>query len=572
MMKKITNLKDIFNIKKVISLTKVLCKDYFQNLPIYKSKDSAQGKLFKLCAIVAILGLAFLSYYIIDFLQKTGQPEIFLNIYLLIMAIIIMFQQIIASTNVYYFSKDLEYILPFPIKPIELLVARFNMLMSISYVSIAMFVLMPLIIYGMLAATSLWYYLGMIIILVTFPIFFGLIISVIMLFMMQLSKLIKNKDIFQFLVTAILIGVLTVFESHALTNVLSNVEQIEQIQQGETINLIEIINDKIIDVNNYLITVNPSVRILTGNNILRNLIELIKIIFVNIISFIIFIFIGKQLYLKNILRNIQKININKIKSKKENYKYKKINKNKSYIKNEFRELIKTPTFFMQCIFPIILIVITLTIIVIALYPSLVAIMQTEEVAEVMPELKFDITIFITIIIIIQLIFTFSNLSITAISRKGKNAFFIKYIPIPLYKQFLYLNLPQIILNVFISLIILGAAKYLVPEISFIYLVPMFIIGLILNIINSFLMLVVDLRRPNLEWDNETDAIKQNKNKLYQYVLSIIIVLILIYFSNIFEKINLNLSIIIILFILIFILLLINKIIKNKINKIFNKII
>ena len=572
MMKKMTNLKDIFNIKKVISLTKVLCKDYFQNLPIYKSKDSAQGKLFKLCAIVAIFGLAFLSYYIIDFLQKTGQPQIFLNIYLLIMAIIIMFQQIIASTNVYYFSKDLEYILPFPIKPIELLVARFNMLMSISYVSIVMFVLTPLIIYGMLAATSLWYYLGMIIVIITFPIFFGLIISVIMLFVMQLSKLIKNKDIFQLLVTVILIGILTLFESHAFNNVLSNVEYIEQIQQGETINLIEIINDKIIEVNNYLITVNPSVKILTGNNIFRNIIELIKIIFVNILSFIIFIFIGKQLYLKNILKNIQKININKIKNKKENYKYKKINKNKSYIKNEFRELIKTPTFFMQCIFPIVLMVITLTIIVIALYPSLVAIMQTEEVAEVMPEFKFDITIFITIIIIMQLIFTFSNLSITAISRKGKNAFFIKYIPIPLYKQFLYLNLPQIILNIFISLIILGAAKYLVPEIYLIYLVPMFIIGVILNIINSFLMLMVDLRKPNLEWDNETDAIKQNKNKLYQYVLSIIIVLILIYFSNIFEKINLNLSIIIILFILLFILLLINKIIKNKINKIFNKII
>ena len=136
-----------------------------------------------------------------------------------------------------------------------------------------------------------------------------------------------------------------------------------------------------------------------------------------------------------------------------------------------------------------------------------------------------------------------------------------------------MNIPQIILNTFISLIILGATKYLMPEIQLIYLIIIFIAGLILNIINSFLMLVVDLRRPNLEWDNETDAIKQNKNKLFQYILSIIICLILIYFKQVFEgfKINLNIFIIIILIFLLLILFLINKMIKNKINKLFSKI-
>lgn len=567
-------IKDIFDIKKVFSLTKVLCKDYFENLPINKSKNSGQGKFFKICAMIAIIGLAFISYYIIDFLQKTGQPQIFLNAYLLIMAIIIMFQQILASTNIYYFSKDLEYILPFPIKPVELLMARFNMLISISYTSILMFVLIPLLLYGMMVAQSLLYYPSMLIILITFPIFFGLIISIIMLFVMQLSKIIKNKDIFQFVVVFIMTGILMSFGTQAINNVFSSVEEIEQIQQGENINLIQTINSKIENINNYLLTINPSVKILTENNLFKNIIELIKILFINLITLIIFIFTGKLLYLKKILKNIQKINTNKLKNKITNYKYKKNTKAKAYIKNEFKELIKTPTFFMQCIIPIILIVITLASIFIAIYPSFVAIMQDEQVAEVLPEFKLDITTLIIIIIIMQIIYTFSNLSITAISRKGKNAFFIKYIPISLYEQFLYLNLPQIIMNIFISIIILGVAKYLIPQINIIYLFIMFIIGLILNIINSFLMLVADLRKPNLEWDNETDAVKQNKNKLYQYVLTIIIVLLLIYFSTIFEKlkINLNISIIIILFILILILFLINKIIKNKINKFFNKII
>ncbi len=571
MTKKKINLKDIIDFKKVMTLTKVLCKDYFQNLPIYKAKDSFQGKLFKICVVIAIFGLGYMSLYVIDFFRQTGMPQIFLNAYLLIMALIIMLQQIIASTNIYYFSKDLEYIMPFPIKPIELLVARFNMLISISYFSIIVFILVPLLIYGAIATTSLLYYPGMLIVLITFPIFFALITSIIMLLIMPLSKIIKNKEVFQFVVTFVMTWIFMTFVTQTIISVFSNESIIQQIEQGQNLNIIEAINEKIEYANNYLITINPSVKILVGNNILNNFIELIKILFANLIALIIFVFVGKKLYLKNILRNIEKINSNKIKNKKEKHKYKRVSKEKSYLKNEFKELIKTPTFFMQCVLPVILMVIVLTAIAIAMYPSIIAILQDEEIAEQIPEFKIDISVIAIIIIIHQIIFTFSNLSITAISRKGKSAFFIKYIPMPLYKQFLVLNLPQIILNIFVSVVILGVTKYLVPQISIIYLIAIFAISLILNIINSFLMLIADLRRPNLEWDNETDAIKQNKNKLYQYVLTIIIILILIYFQKIFIKINLNLSIIIILFILIIILFIINKIIKNKINKLFNKI-
>ena len=576
MMKKINqsidNKQNNVNLRKIMILTKILCKDYFENLPIMSKKNSAQGKLFKICLVIAIFGLSFLSYKIIDFLRRTGQPQIFLNIYLLIMAILVIFQQIIASTNIYYFSKDLEYILPLPIKPIELLIARFNMLISISYSTIIFFLFIPLLIYGLIASTSILYYPSMIIILLIFPIFFGLIVSTVMLFVMQLSKIIKNKDVFQFIITMLMVGIITIFEATAINQIFSNVEQIEQIQAGEAINLIEVIDNKIVNINDYLITLNPSVKILIGKNILNNIFELLKISLINIIAFIIFIFIGKRLYLKNILKNIQKVNISKTKRKDAKHKYKKINKNKAYIKNEFRELIKTPAFFMQCVFPIIAIVIVLAVIVISMYPSFVAIMQDEEVSEQMEKLTFDMSIVATIIILAQIVFTFSNLSITTISRKGKNAFFIKYIPIPLYKQFLYLNIPQVTLNILVSIVVLGVTKYLVQEISILNLLLLFIIITLLNILNSFLMLIVDLNKPNLEWDNETDAIKQNQNKLYQYVLTIFLILILVYFAQVFEKINLYLALAILIGILFIILFFINLIIKKKKKKLFKKII
>ena len=42
--------------------------------------------------------------------------------------ILMAFQVALASTNIYYFSKDLELVLPLPIKSDELLIAKFNIL------------------------------------------------------------------------------------------------------------------------------------------------------------------------------------------------------------------------------------------------------------------------------------------------------------------------------------------------------------------------------------------------------------------------------------------------------------
>lgn len=49
--------------------------------------------------------------------------------------------------------------------------------------------------------------------------------------------------------------------------------------------------------------------------------------------------------------------------------------------------------------------------------------------------------------IIQMIYTVGNISITTISREGKNAIVMKYIPVSLYKQFVWKNFPQILINI-----------------------------------------------------------------------------------------------------------------------------
>ena len=164
----------------------------------------------------------------------------------------------------------------------------------------------------------------------------------------------------------------------------------------------------------------------------------------------------------------------------------------------------------------------------------------------------------------------SNISITSISRDGNAAKYIKFIPVDIYKQFIYKAMPQIIINMFFSIIILILTKLVFIEFNFIYLIFIFIIANLFNIINSELMVLVDLYRPNLKWKAEYEAVK-NDNKLFQYVLTIVIILILVYFNKIFAELNLNISCLLIIFILIIFIFIINIIIKKNINKLLKKI-
>ena len=131
-------------------------------------------------------------------------------------------------------------------------------------------------------------------------------------------------------------------------------------------------------------------------------------------------------------------------------------------------------------------------------------------------------------------------------------------------------MPQIIINNILILFILILIKIILPKFDLIYLFLIFIISNLFNIINSELMVLVDLWRPNLNWKSDYEATKSN-NKIFQYGFSVISILILVYFYKALKDIKLIYSCLLIILILFVFILLFNKIIKININKFFKKI-
>lgn len=560
-------------LKKIIDLTKIFLKDSYQNMNIInKEKNKINKKSVYVWGMVIIcLALFYISNEIISKLRSIGQESIFLNIYFLILTVLIIFQTILVCTNIFYFSKDIEFILPLPIKSEELLIAKFCTLVCTLYISEIIFGIIPISMYGILTNATFLFFIYEFLIFATFPIFLAIGVSIIMMFVMKISKFIKNKDLFQVIITLLLLIVMFLIEYKCIGSIFLDYNQSDiTTEQQQIIERIEEFNNRIKISNKYFLVVNPSIKILKKNDF-KSILELIKIILIDIISFGIFIFIGKITYLKDILKNTAYLKNNKNKKINLYKKSKKKNIGKSYMIKEFKSLFRNPMFFMQCVYPVLIFLVTIIIMSVILIPKLEELFNNEEFIKSIGSLSFDLSVVYLILGGIQILFMMSITSLTAISREGKQAIVMKYLPISYYKQFIYKGIPQIFINMISIIVILSLVFICIPSINVLTKIIMFILAILLNIINSYSMLIVDLIRPKLEWDTEYEVFKQNNNKIFQYAFSVIIILLLMYFNNIFKDVEINTALMITTLILLILIILILFIVKKIENKLLNKI-
>lgn len=550
-------------IKNIILLTKISARNLLENYDLLKRGENRLNKksIYLWLVLIVLVVITLLSNQVIDMLQDIGQVEIFPNILISLVTIIMFMQTIIVSINVLYFSKDIESVLSLPIKSEELLISKINTILTILYSTEIIFALIPLILYGISNIMGISYYITMLIVLILLPILPVMVITLIVLLVMKFIRNIKHKNAFQIFITLIFIVMIIVAEVLAVNWLTLNQEDYSQIG----INLKTLADN----INKSFVVVDPLVLILHQQNILINL---IKVITAYLVLVILVIFIGKKTYLKNILK-IMAYNKNKV-IKKVNYdsQCKQKSVYKSYIKNEFDNLFKNAIFFMQTIYPVCMTLISL--IFLATYFKLGIVDKVAELSEMLTDLHLNIEGVCIILIIAQVLYSLVSISITSLSRMGKNAIFIKFIPVDFYKQFLMKNIPQIIVNVILLLVVLICAKVFFSLITVFELLFIFVLGVSLSVLNSYLMLIVDIKRPTLNWSAEIDVFKQNGNKVFQYVWTIAVVVILMYIRKACETVNLYIGFLAIFVVFALILFIVDRYVRKGIknNKLFKNVI
>ena len=550
--------------KNILNLSKLFIKENQSKFQLYDFENKRINTKSLMVWVYALLifAIIYLSLKIIRYFQDIGKPEIFLNAYFLFIEILIIVRTIMMSTNIFYFSQDIEKILHLPFKPREILISKFLCILYMNYETEILFGFLPLLLYGNLVNMGFIYGIKLIPILILFPILWTLLISILMIILMKTIRIFKNKDVMQIAISFVLIFALMFFMSRAISFVFNNVENIEK----EQVAILNNVNNKIIDVNRIFLNINPSIEILQNTNSILNI---GKIFGFSLLAFGIFIFLGNQMYLKQLLKA-------NFYTKKKRKRVIRINSRKNkisvaYVKKEFKSLLKNPIGLIQTVYPVISITFSICILFNVLTPKIIQLMNQEDFKEQMAGLVFNAEAACIIIGIVQIVGLMNYCSVTCFSKEGKNAYVMKYLPISLYKQIIYKNIPQIVLNTICSIAIFVTIHIQIPAIEFKYIILMFMISFFITMVNSFILSVIDLLMPKIKWDSEYEILKNNKNKILQYALLILNILFLVLMKDMFEHHNLDKSLYVFLIFVIILFGILNFTIYKLKNKLFKNI-
>ncbi len=543
---------------KIVSLTKVLIKNSFQKYNENNKNKSIVGKVILYIILGAyLMGIfAFLSYGLITTLKQVNQETMFIGIFFLGLALLTIIQSIISATNIFYFSKDIEYILPLPLKPKEILISKLNVILITEYIMEIIFAITPITLYGIITGQGVLFYIISLLVLLVFPIIPILIATFIIMIIMSFSKGAKNKDRFRLI--APLIGIiLAVIMSFSLSGT-------SNYSEDDLLNALKQANSMVEMVSDNLPIIKPAINAIVNSSF----IEFLKLLIITAILYILFILLGNKIYFRGVVGNLSSGT-----KKGKKIKLKDIKANtvrKSYVLKEFKTLLKNPIFFIQCVLPSVLMpVIFLGIFIVSL--------NSNNSQETLNEFKSVLGNYIetpiglaVIISVTEFLTSMLYIAPTAISRDGQNAIFMKYIPISYYKQLIYKGIPNIFFGTITSIMVM-AYIYILAKPSILFLATIFVINLILLILQTLLMELVDLRKPKLEWTTEYAVVKQNLNLFWPVVLNLLEIGIIFIISILLSFTNYLLTAIILIVLHIIITYFVNKYIYKNQNELFNKI-
>lgn len=552
--------------EKVIKLTKIFLKNSFSNMDARmgistrsKSKIIVYGLLFLYFAGLII----FLGYNLLDGLIAIHQETIFVGMILFMIFGLAIIQTIFSSINILYFTKDSEYLLPLPLKPYQIILARTNVMLIAEYLIIFLLGFIPLVMYGILTGAGIVYYITTILAVVLIPILPVLFISIIVMFIMSFARLTKNRNRFQLFATLLVLAIIIALSisTSGMKQDLTNEEMAQMVVQAN--GMIEL-------VKGYVPTVDYLMEALTTNSLFTAIVEVLKTLGITIIGFIIYMLIAQKIYFKGLVGNLFGGGASSSNKEINQKEYRNSKLYKSYVGKEFKNMARNPVFLMQCLIPAVLIPIIMVVVVYAGLNS--DGMGLEQITQMLQQMSTN-TFFIACIIlgVIQFFTMFIYISITAISRDGENAVFMKYIPVSLYKQYMYKIIPNIIMNIVTIIITLGMAEYLL-NLPVITLIALFVVATIMGILQSIAMIIVDLKRPKLNWDSEYAVAKQNLNLVFPVLLSIVNIVILVGFVYLLKDINVYMGVGILGILYIAATVITNKYLYNKQYELADKII
>ena len=502
-------------------LTKVIFRNAYRKDNVNKE---ITAKLLSVLVFFIIFGtistlMGFASYKLTYQLIEVDQAPAFINIILLIMILFLFSRSVFESLNNLYFSKDLKIFLRMPIKPLQLVRAKIlNMIVS-EYLTEAMILVSPIVVYGVIMKVGITFYIYSLIILLLLPVIPIVLTSLITSCIMRFTNIIKNKTQVQYITVFIIFVILGIIISLFATGDGFS-EEIFTEKMLQVNGLIELISD-------YFVILKPIMNSLLYYQEIAGLINLIIFAVASIACYYFMTWIISRVYLKGAIGATVNASVRE-RTIDTTLRYEDFTPRTStiaYLTKELKQIIRTPIFCMQCIiFPVVFPTVFVGLPALALI-SFAKGIGLDFFAEGQQNILKPIGVVICVCIA-QVLYIMNFTSITAISREGKTAKLMKTIPISLYKQFKYKLYPGLIANGTIAIIITLCYSLMMPSVNIIFSICLFAILIELCMVEEKIMVLIDLHAPKITWTSEYTMMKENVNVMYEFFYAVVVIILL----------------------------------------------
>ena len=367
-------------------------------------------------------------------------------------------------------------------------------------------IILPLIAFGVKDGVGILYYIYMIIVFFVSPILPMVLVSILAMLLMRFGKLTKHKDGLKMVG-----GCITLVFAIAINIISQNSSDNSQI-----INLVAEGDESIIGkISGFFITNKFSANALAFNMEAKGVYNILLAVLVGILVIGILYAVGGKLYLNSVIgisetysRRKDILSDNDIRGK-----FKKRTVFSSLVRRDIKNILRTPQFFinaiaMQVYMPIIFGV------------AFLSNGNYKSISKFINSLGVNSTIFAIVFLMVAFFIATGGAGISAISREGKDIAIARYIPIEASEQLKAKFYSSLIINNITVLIVL--IFLIILDINLEILLPAIIVAETTVILVTIIGMYTDYRKPNLDWDDEKNMMKNNFMPMLIWIIMIVL--------------------------------------------------
>ncbi|MCI9525253.1 MAG: hypothetical protein HFF01_09565 [Erysipelotrichaceae bacterium] len=487
--------------RKYIALTKALLKNGM-GMSDGKSKKFYQVFLY-VVLLISLVPISGALYFLIDEALPTysmiDQEASLLGGMMFMSCFLIFFFSLFSIPSIFYFSRDNDNLLSLPLSSTTIIGAKFTTCLIYEYVFSVGVLLPTYLAYMNHVDVSVLFYVFGILSIFLIPVFPLVLSTFLTILLMRIAPFLKNRDRFN-LISGILMLIVafsfSYFTNHA--NIQEESDMIHMVMQGDN-SMLEL-----------FMRAFPMIPYFSRSIIEGNIMDFAIGCLICFLSLLLLLSAGKYLYFKGVIGSNESSSSAKDMSEKQLRKQSRQgNRIRTYMAKEFKILVRTPVFFINCILTTVLMP------VIFLILPFLGTLDGETMSAVTKGITAlqELDNFYAYVLFVGLgcgcMFGVINLvSATAISREGNQYMIMKVLPISFRDQVyakLWMGILLGFFTNFCTLIILWFYLHFSLEYLFIF----FIASCITTVFCNDLCMMLDLTKPKLVWEQEASAVKQN---------------------------------------------------------------